>query len=163
MFLKSRRLFLRSTFLGSAIFIMNGVELFGITTPLQTIGLVQDDLLVTPKKLGIKIHPYMSIVLNHSRISDADKKLIRDGAKRLNQTSVKIYKKMYVKLSSKNRQELLKIISKEEWGDDWLYNIMSYSFEAMLGDPIYGGNNKEVGWKWLQFTGGMPRPREPLL
>jgi len=163
MFLKSRRLFLQSGFLSSAVFVMSGCELFGVTTPLQTIALVQDDIFPQAKRLGIKVHPYMSIVLNHSRISEDDKEYIRDGVKWLNEVSVAKYKKMYMNLSSKSRQEILKTISKEEWGDSWLYNIMSYTFEAMLGDPIYGGNNYEAGWKWLNFSGGLPRPKEALL
>jgi len=33
----------------------------------------------------------------------------------------------------------------------------------MLGDPIYGGNNKEAGWRWLAFSGGEPRPKKAFL
>ena len=35
---------------------------------------------------------------------------------------------------------------------------MYYLLEALLADPVYGGNTDEVGWKWLGYTAGFPRP-----
>jgi hypothetical protein len=41
--------------------------------------------------------------------------------------------------------------------------MMRYIFEAMLGDPIYGANKHEAGWKWLAFEGGKPRAKRMYL
>lgn len=99
-------------------------------------------------------------IFHHSRISDADKTFLKNGVKWLNEEAVSMYKKEYTKLSSAQREELLLHVSKTEWGESFVYEVMNYMFEAMLGDPVYGGNNKEAGWQWLNFKGGQPRPQK---
>jgi hypothetical protein len=121
------------------------------------------DLFPEAQKLGIETASYMSIVFHHSKISQSDKDFLKNGVKWLNEEALKMYKSSYVKLSRKERQAVLKSIAKVEWGESFIYDVMSYMFEAMLGDPIYGGNNKEAGWKWLAFTGGLPRPKKAYL
>ncbi len=159
----SRRNFLKAGFLSSAVFLMDGCNLFGVTTPIETIRILENDLFPQANKLHIKTAPYMEIVLHHSRIGKADKTFIKNGVKWLNEEAIALHHKSYVKLAHKERQEVLNAVAKTEWGESFLYNIMSYMFEAMLGDPIYGGNNKEAGWKWLAFTGGEPRPKKAFL
>jgi len=161
--LHSRRTFLKAGFLSSAVFVMSGCELFSITTPKETIKVLQVDLFPKLKELDIQTSSYISIILHHSRVSDEDKAFIKNGVKWLNEEAVKMHKTTYVKLLATQREEVLRAIVKTEWGENFMYNISSYLFEAMLGDPIYGGNNKEAGWKWLHFNGGQPRPKEMYL
>ena len=142
---------------------MNGCSLFGITTPIETFRLLHQDLFPKAQALGIETVSYMKIVFRHPKISKADKDFLKNGIKWLNEEAIAQYKKEYKKLSSKEREAILQTISKTEWGESFLYDVMSYMFEAMLADPIYGGNNKQAGWQWLQFKGGLPRPKEPYL
>jgi len=159
----SRRNFLKAGFLSSAVFVMNGCNLISIVTPIDTIILVQDDLFPKAKELNINTNSYIHLILNHSRITDADKEFIKNGVKWLNEEAVQTYSTTYIKLNKIQRQELLTQVSKTQWGDSWLYNMLSYQFEAMLGDPIYGSNNNEAGWKFLKFQGGLPRPTKAFL
>ncbi len=159
----SRRNFLKSDFLSSAVFVMDGCSLFGVTTPMQTLGLMHKDLFPKAGELDIKTAPYMQIVFHQSRISDKDKTFLKNGVKWLNEEAVKTDKKEYVKLSFDQRQKLLARVTKTQWGDSFVYDVMNYMFEAMLGDPVYGGNNKEAGWKWLDFKGGQPRPQKAYM
>jgi gluconate 2-dehydrogenase gamma chain len=159
----SRRNFLKAGFLSSAVFLMDGCSFFGVTTPIKTITVLQADLFPQAQKLQIQTAPYMHIVLNHTRISEEDKIFIKNGVKWLNEEAIQMYKKSYTKLASSQRQEVLNAVAKTKWGENFLYNTMSYLFEAMLGDPIYGGNNEEAGWKWLAFEGGRPRPKKAFL
>ncbi len=161
--LRSRRNFLKAGFLSSAVFLMDGCTLFGVTTPVQTFGLMHKDLFPHIQELGIKTAPYMQIVFNHARISDEDKTFLKNGVKWLNEESITQYKQEYTKLSSQRRQDILTTITKTEWGDSFVYDVMNYMFEAMLGDPIYGGNNHEAAWKWLQFQGGKPSPKQAYM
>jgi len=46
-----------------------------------------------------------------------------------------------------------------DYGSNWLSRIMILSLEALLGDPVYGSNVGEAGWKAVQSFGGRPRPR----
>jgi len=159
----SRRRFLSLGFLSSAVFLMDGCSLFGITTPIETFRILHQDLFPQAQRLGIETDSYMSLVFNHSKISKSDKDYLKNGVKWLNEEALKMHGSIYTKLSRKDRESVLKSISTTEWGESFLYDVMSYMFEAMLGDPIYGGNNKEAGWKWLAFEGGQPRPKEAYL
>ena len=161
--LLSRRKFLNYTFLSSAVFVMSGCELFAIVTPLQTLEVLWDDLFPHAKKLGVKTLPYLVIVLNHSRITQENKEFLKNGVQWINEESATLYHTTYTKLSSSQREELLKRISQKEWGKKWLSSLMSYGFEAMFSDPVYKSNMDEVGWKWLAFEGGKPRPKRAFL
>jgi len=161
--LTSRRNFLKYGFLSSSVLVMSGCELFSVVTPKETIELVQTDLFPKAHELGINTFIYMSIVLNHSRISDEDKEFIKDGVKWLNEEAVEKYSTTYTKLTYIQRQETLKDISKVRWGDSWINEMLTYALEATLSDPVYGVSKNESGWKWLEFQGGHPRPKEALL
>ena len=160
----TRRNFLKAGFLSSAIFIMSSCKLVGVSTSRETIDVVEDDLFPKAKELGIDTSTYLNkIVLHHSRITQEEKLFIKNGVKWLNETALEMYAKTYPKLSATKRQDVLNAISKTQWGENWIHKMLTYIFEAMLGDPIYGGNKSEAGWKWLAFEGGKPRPTEAFL
>ena len=159
----SRRNLLKVGFLSSAVFVMNGCTLFSVTTPKETMATLHKDLFPKAKTLNIETIPYLNIVFHHSRIDEDEKEFLKNGVKWLNEEALNMFDNSYVKLSSQKRQLVLQTIVKENWGENFMYKTMSYMFEAMLGDPIYGGNNQEAGWKWLNFEGGQPRPREVYL
>src|SRR5262245_23335086 len=52
---------------------------------------------------------------------------------------------------------------KTEGGDgaDWLRTVLQYTLEAVLCDPVHGGNVDEAGWKWLGYEPADPRPKAP--
>lgn len=167
MILNSRRTFLKESSLITAVLVMSGSKLFGAVTPLETIALVQEDLFPdsagVPTTKEINSVSYLSLILHHSRVSDSDKKFIRNGVQWLNEDAVNIYNKTYTKLSYKQRQDVLKSISKHRWGENWIHTMLTYIFEAMLSDPIYGSNKNQAGWKWLNHIAGEPRPTKALL
>lgn len=142
---------------------MNGCSVFGITTPRDTIKVLQNDLFPKAKELGINTADYIGIVLRHSRITKEDKEYLKKGVKWLNESAVEMYKKQYTKLLAQERQEVLKSFAQESWGSSWLDTILRYTFEASFGDPIYSSNKMQAGWKWLEFTGGEPRPKKVYL
>ncbi len=167
MFLHSRRTFLKGSFLGGAVLIMSGRELFGAVSPLETISLVQSDLFpetpYIPTLKDINAMPYISIILSHSHVSDTEKQFLRNGVQWINEEAVDMYKKRYTELLASQRQSVLHSISKHGWGEGWIESILSYIFEAMLGDPVYGINKAETGWKWLKHSPGKPRPTKAFL
>lgn len=163
MFLKSRRTFLKTTFLSSAVIVMSGDELFGAVTPLQTLAVVQKDLFPHAEIVEANASSYLSLIFNHTLVSDEDKEFLRNGVQWLNEESVTIYKTTYTELSQTQRQNILKTIAQERWGENWIQTVLTYIIEATLGDPIYGINKNGAGWKWLNYTGGLPSPKEALL
>ena len=142
---------------------MNGCTLFSVTTPKETMVTLHKDLFPKATTLHIDTISYMSIVFHHSRIDKDEKEFLKNGVKWLNEEALNMFDDSYFKLPSQKRQLVLQTIVKIDWGENFMYKTMSYMFEAMLGDPIYGGNNKEAGWKWLNFEGGQPRPIKAYL
>jgi gluconate 2-dehydrogenase gamma chain len=57
------------------------------------------------------------------------------------------------------REDLLLQIARTDAGERWLSTLISYTLEALLADPLYGGNPDGVGWKWLEHDPGKPRPK----
>jgi gluconate 2-dehydrogenase gamma chain len=163
MTIKSRRTFFQTTFLSTLVMITANNTLFASITPLQTLAVVQEDLF--PKEMITKAnaYAYVSLVFKHSRVSAEDKQFLRNGTKWLNEEAVVKYNKVYTKLSSKERQEILELISNTRWGESWIKTVLSYIMEAVLGDPLYGVNKDEFGWKWLHHSSGLPRPKEMYL
>jgi gluconate 2-dehydrogenase gamma chain len=39
--------------------------------------------------------------------------------------------------------------------------LLTLTLEGFLGDPVYGGNRDEAGWRFLRFRPRPPRPRCP--
>lgn len=163
MTLKSRRNFFKTTFLSSLVMVMSNNTLFASVTPLQTLSIVQEDLFPKEMITSSNAYPYISNIFKHSRVSAEDKQFLRNGTKWLNEEAVRQYKQVYTKLSSKERQNILEQIAQESWGESWIKTVLSYILEATLGDPIYGINKNESGWKWLNHTSGLPRPKEKYL
>ncbi|NCO02088.1 MAG: gluconate 2-dehydrogenase subunit 3 family protein [Epsilonproteobacteria bacterium] len=163
MIFNKRRVFLKSSFLTTAVILFSGSKLFGAISPLETLSLVQEDLFPHAKEIGIKSAEYLLLILDHSRITDEEKAFIRNGVQWLNEESLARFKKIYTKLSPAQRQEMLETISTENWGARWIESMLTYILEATLGDPIYGANTKGAGWKWLHHTSGFPRPTKAYL
>lgn len=59
------------------------------------------------------------------------------------------------------QERLLRRIAASEAGENWLSTLLVHILEALLTDPIYGGNPGGIGWAWLRHTPGFPGPRVP--
>ena len=165
--LLTRRNFLKNSLLSSVVLLTCSGELFGAVTSSQTLGVLHKDLFPLSKTMPnvkfINANLYLNKIFVHSRITDEDKIFLHDGVKWLNEEAISKYKKVYADLSPKKRQKVLQEVVNTDWGESWLAEVMSYLIEAMLGDPIYGGNTGELGWKWLNHKAGKPRPTKVRL
>ena len=103
---------------------------------------------------------YFKGVLNDKRIDIEDREYIINGATWLDESANERFNKGFLTLNVSEKEKLLNEIKMLRWGGSWLYKMISYYFEAALSDPIYGGNVDGVGWRWLAFEPGFPRPNE---
>ncbi len=161
--IKSRRNFFKTSFLSSFVMLTAQNKIFASVTPLHTLAIVQEDLFPQETITQSNAFAYISIIFQHSRISAENKQFLRNGVKWLNEEAITIYNKLYTTLDASQRQSVLQVIAKESWGKSWIKTVLRYIMEAVLGDPIYGINKNESGWKWLNHTSGLPRPKEALL
>lgn len=86
--------------------------------------------------------------------------LIHNGVNWLNDLSQQQYSKKFIQLDNVAKEKLLRRIESSNAGERWLSTVLTYLLEALLTDPIYGGNTNGIGWKWLQHQPGFPRPPE---
>lgn len=142
---------------------MNGCEALGVTTLKDTIGLLQQDLFPKARQLSISTVSYMEIVFSHSRIAQEEKDFLKNGVKWLGEAAYKKYQARYTQLSKMHRIALLEEVAQTQWGKSFLDSILRYTLEAALGDPIYGGNNNQAGWKWLGFEAPNPQTKKAYL
>jgi hypothetical protein len=116
-----------------------------------------------PGALDIHAHNYLQWVMSDPWLDREEVEYIINGTGWVDETAQEDYSKGFTSLSREDQEQLINKISKESWGEDWLSVILTYIFEALLCDPLYGGNPDETGWKWLEVYPGYPRPDKSLL
>jgi len=114
-----------------------------------------------PGAKDINAFGYIMWVLHDSlNRKTEDNEYIIEGLDWANETAQEIYFKPFVELNQEEREVLVGKFTQLNWGKSWSSVMITLIFEALLLDPIYGGNTDEVGWKWLNHTPGHPRPTE---
>lgn len=116
----------------------------------------QSDLGPGAKELHIA--NYMAFVLQDNRIVKDDRDFFLKGAFWLEESSFEEYNKSFLNLSNLEKESLLQDVTRQRWGERFVYTSLSYIFEALFCAPVYGSNPKETGWKWLEHNPGFPQP-----
>jgi len=133
---------------------------------LQTLAAVQDHLfprgdgvsdIDAPGADDINALAYLQSALEDPSLAE-DRQFIHNGVGWLDDLSATTYEKNFLQLDRDGREALLRDIAKSSAGDNWLSTLLLYIFEALLTDPVYGGNPGGIGWAWLEHTPGFPRP-----
>ena len=101
---------------------------------------------------------YLKFVLEAVDTDKDDKKFILDGIKWLNDLTDELFGKPFTALNYTEQDKALKKIAGSNAGERWLSHILLYIMEALLTDPVYGGNPQGIGWQWLAHQPGFPQP-----
>jgi gluconate 2-dehydrogenase gamma chain len=101
---------------------------------------------------------YVDAVLQSPDVDPLHAGLVKDGLTHLDAESRKLFAKPFVELGEAERENLLRQFEETESGDEWLMLVLTYTLEAYLGDPVYGGNPDGIVWKYLEHNPGVPRP-----
>jgi len=137
-----------------------------VREPYRTISFVYDDMFPSapgvPDAARLNSIGYLRGVMRDDRVGEDEKAFIVNGALWINEESSEMFKKEYYRLSPSQRQLVLDSALQYRWGDNWLYTVMSYLFESMFCDPVYGANTDMSGWKWLKYEPGFPRPAKAV-
>jgi len=96
---------------------------------------------------------YFSEAVAHPSYDKDLRQLIIKGAKKLQERE-----KDFVAYNEDQREKALRAYEQSTLGRRWLNRILIVTMEALLGDPIYGGNYQSLGWQSLGTSGGEPRP-----
>ncbi|MDH5435071.1 MAG: gluconate 2-dehydrogenase subunit 3 family protein [Gammaproteobacteria bacterium] len=124
---------------------------------------VQDHLLPEdgngPNAKAINAFEYLIFAMTDKQnMEDGDPEFIKKGVGWLTDLSEQTKGEAFTKLLFEEREKLLQQISRSQAGENWLSLLMYYLTEALMTDPIYGGNPDQAGWQWLEHQAGFPRP-----
>lgn len=173
----SRKEFLRTLLAASLLTSIPVSKLFGQTGPYTQSVLNEDqksilksiqEILFPSDENGpgadeLNAFDYLIWVVSDPNKDPGEVDYIINGIAWVDETANEEYSKNYNDLSQKEKEELVAEISRERWGGNWLSVILTFIFEALLCDPQYGGNQDNIGWKWLDHNPGQPRPTKKLL
>jgi len=101
---------------------------------------------------------YLQFVVTDTTLDTDSREFITKGAAWLEGMAHELYKTSFTKLDAKQSEKVLQRIASSEAGENWLSTLQLYIVEALLTDPVYGGNTDQRGWQWLQHVPGYPRP-----
>jgi hypothetical protein len=125
----------------------------------QTIRAVQEHLFPEgsqiPSARSMYATQYLFDAIGHESYDKDIRAFVIEGAKELEIRE----KGRFVSLSRMEKERALRSYEETNYGSNWLGRIMTLTMEGMFGDPIYGSNVKESGWKALNAYGGQPRPK----
>ncbi len=133
-----------------------------LNDPWKTIDAVQNHLFPSetdsPGAEEINAMTYLQNAIASPMIEKDEKEFIMNGVKWLNDLSLEKQGAVFTQLPYSQRTEILHQITKTKAGRKWISKLLTYIFEALLSDPVYGGNPAGIGWKWLNHHPGFPRP-----
>ena len=112
-----------------------------------------------PSARDINATQYLEWAMSDQQnIEDGDPEFLSNGIGWLNDLSAQSQGEDFIKLNTKQQDKVLKQIASSRAGENWLSMLMYYLTEALLLDPVYGGNTGSSGWIWLEHQPGFPAP-----
>jgi gluconate 2-dehydrogenase gamma chain len=162
--LLTRRRFLFASAGGlAALFVPVGVgAVVEAGNPWPLLAAVQDHLfpseLNAPGAREIRALAYLQGVLGDPRGDREEQRFILKGAEWLEDLSRQRHRTPFVGLDPLRREQVLREVVSTPKGENWVSTLLLYICEALLVDPVYGGNPDGIGWAWLAHQPGFPRP-----
>ena len=130
--------------------------------PWRTFAAVQQQLFPDdgngPSAMDLNAALYLKFVLEAEDTDQDDRAFIEKGIEWLNDLAQDTRSQVFVACSYAQRTDLVSEIAKSRAGERWLAFLLTYILEALLTDPVYGGNPQGMGWQWLQHQPGFPHP-----
>ncbi len=111
-----------------------------------------------PGALEINALSYLHDFLSNPVTDPSEVEFILSGVQSLQTHARQNQQKAFTDLSIEQREILLREFEKQPDGRRWLVNILNYVLEALLTNPVYGGNPDGIGWEWLEHRAGEPQP-----
>ena len=133
-----------------------------LAEPWRTLDAVMEHMLPaepnSPGSRDIQAVAYLQNMLLAPDVPEDDRRFILDGVGWLNDLAKKERATDFVGLNHEQREQILRGIEQSRAGERWLSAVLTWLLEALLSDPVYGGNPNGKGWKWLQHPPGYPTP-----
>lgn len=103
--------------------------------------------------------PYLQFVMSQPDFETGTRDFLFRGLQSLHEAGMERFEREFYRLDFSQKESLLRYLAdRTRWGLNWLSLLLKYILEALLTDPVYGGNPDGIGWKWLEHQPGFPRP-----
>lgn len=138
------------------------VDSWAAADPWKTISAVQQHLFPAsddaPGAAEIGALRYLHNAIENPDADAEDQVFIFNGVGWLNDLTQEKYRRPFAALDEQQREMVLRQIEQSQAGRNWLSLLLTYMLEALLADPVYGGNPQGIGWRWLEHQPGYPTP-----
>lgn len=139
------------------------IEATGLTAAQwQLVSAVQDHLFPTEKEAPgareANATAYLQWVLSDPDLEPRTREFFARGATALMLLLEQQGKGGFAALSLEEKEEVLRRFEQQEEGGEWLRELLNHILEALLTDPVYGGNLQGAGWRWIAHRPGFKRP-----
>ncbi len=128
----------------------------------RTLAAVQDHLFPSepeaPGAVDVGAITWLHFVVSDPEFDPADRVFIRAGLLSLEKIAAEAHGGPFLVLNQQQRETVLRRMEATPDGSRWIASLLGYILEALLTDPVYGGNPDGVGWKWLEHQPGSLRP-----
>lgn len=128
----------------------------------RTLQLIQNILFPAdewgPSAAEFNADRYIIWMLNDPRMDPEENEYLVNGLNWTNEESETKFNQTFSRLDRSQQEDLVQHLFTTDWGENWLSVNLTYIFEAMISDPVYGFNEGEIGWQWLEHVPGIPRP-----
>ena len=128
----------------------------------RLLGVVQDHLFPSepeaPGAREIRALDYLRWVVGDRKLDSEERAFILRGTDWLQALTQERHARGFLDITAGEREGMLERIARSEAGENWLSTLLLYILEALLSDPVYGGNPDGIGWRWLKHQPGFPRP-----
>ncbi|MGE0485669.1 MAG: gluconate 2-dehydrogenase subunit 3 family protein [Gammaproteobacteria bacterium] len=111
-----------------------------------------------PDIAAINATAYLAAVLIDPGVHADERDFVVDGVPLLADFTRQQTGRDFDALDADGRETVLRAIERSPVGQYWLSLMIYYVLEALLADPVYGGNPGGAGWAWLAHDPGFPRP-----
>lgn len=101
---------------------------------------------------------YLKFVLDARDTDPEERGFILKGIDWLNELAQQQQQQAFIACTTEQQDNLIQTIIQSRAGERWVSYLLTYIFEALLSDPLYGGNPDGIGWQWLRHQAGFPRP-----
>lgn len=130
--------------------------------PWQTLAAVQEVLFPAgediPGASDIDAITYLHNAIENPDADGEDRDFIFRGIGWLDELTQERHQKNFVQLSPLDQEKIIQTTVQSRAGRNWVSLLLTYILEALLADPVYGGNRDDIGWQWLEHQPGFPRP-----
>lgn len=113
-----------------------------------------------PSVSDLNIDKYILFEINDKGYDPQKSKYLTDGLQWIEDTSLANYNKKFKQLNKNQKDLLLFSILDSDWGFDWMSQMVTTIFEAVLSDPIYMYNKNGISFHWLNHIPGSPAATE---